>query len=929
MAINYTPQKGITNTYKTPEIENRVDAFVAQNDEYVRQLKERQQIHKMQDAYYYRMMQMQQEYNAAQNKRDDDLRLGAARQKSEIEMRRLDHEARAARHKAEMLAAKPSNFEKISKFVLDVAPKVAGMIETGERIYREEQEALAQLDYAHDPTRTPGPGSAVQSEASLNIAAEYDKVAGVNDISGGDPSNSHQFKVNANTIRGRHYLRLQAQNAGASMGMKFWSAVNDRSTPSQIKVSHQGQLYPINQLPDQKPETLDSAFTQYMIQHAKTAGYVDALGPGVIKFYEGAKAGWKPILANVYKQQYKSAVDNDLNQTEQHFQLAIKVPGREAEAGVDLFQGYLRTSNYNFKVANEKLITALSNPNIVSDAAFRELEDNLQLPGRPKPFAQDRPADWQQIQNNRQQANSRLYQQNMTIRRQGAQQRAEKLSAQFAADFAQDGDVDISEEQLNQLTAQIIAEGIPNDPSLAVINSFSKFTATEVQRADQMEQFSQAALNGSLTVGMVTRSSLSPQQKLSWIKRVQAGSVVSITPSVKQEGKNYIYSVLRGLGPEEQKYAPIEQARGPLQRATTFALNQWTQDYIAAAKDPKTASNPVAAANAAFESRVQQENGPYAVYSREEFIKASEEGNYDIKVGEFKNDFRVDPATVAPEDPRETVSRLYEKGGSNFITAPQPELVPSLQKIAKDINLGNPRMDIPPVYVEIAERYNTDPMTVIEQQFKANGIEYDENFFTPAKEAVQSVNPVYNSLLNFKPQTETTDVALIGSGQTPVYQEMPAIGAQTVDIIMSRESPLQGYEAMNNGNGGDSPGGAISHLGKRFSDMTLSEVLHHQNVTKKLWAAGAFQFVPNTLPEAMELAGVTPDMKFTPEVQRAMFWALFDRYGPSKWNPYWSNKATAQELDIMYRFQREYDYTKPTWMQSQNLNPQLATRLAE
>ena len=496
--------------------------------------------------------------------------------------------------------------------------------------------------------------------------------------------------------------------------------------------------------------------------------------------------------------------------------------------------------------------------------------------------------------------------------------------------MADDGDVDASlKNNYFKLEAQYISEGIPGDPRLAVLQRFSKFTASEVQQEEQMKTFAQAQLNGSLTIGMITRSSLSPDKKLQWMKKVQAGDVVAIAPAVRQEGKNYIYSVLRGLGPEEQKYAPIEQARGPLQRATQVALNQWTQDYIAAAKDPKTAGNPVAAANAAFEARVQDVNGPYAVYTSDDMQKASQEGNFDIKVGEFKNDFRVAPSTVAPEDPKETVSRMYERSGADLITTAQPELVPSLQKIAKDINLGKPRMDIPPVYVEIAERYNTDPMTVIEQQFKANGIEYDENFFKPAKEAVESVNPIYNTYLNFKPQTETTDAALIGSGQTPVYQEMPAIGAQTIDIIMSRESPIQGYEAMNNGNGGDSPGGAIAHLGKRFSDMTLREVLHHQNVTKKLWAAGAFQMVPNTLPEAMELAGVTPDMKFTPEVQRAMFWALFDRYGPSKWNPYWSNKATSTELDIMYRFQKEYDYTKPTWMQSNNLNPQLATRLAQ
>ena len=248
-----------------------------------------------------------------------------------------------------------------------------------------------------------------------------------------------------------------------------------------------------------------------------------------------------------------------------------------------------------------------------------------------------------------------------------------------------------------------------------------------------------------------------------------------------------------------------------------------------------------------------------------------------------------------------------------------------LEDINDDIQLGR-RGVIPPVIEIMADRYNTDPLTVLEQQFKANGIEYEENYFRPAKEAVASVNPIWTTYLNNKPQIETTDAALIGSGQPPIYQTMPQAGQEVKRIVMSRESPVEGYNAMNNGTGGDRPGGARQYFGKDFKDMTLNEVLQLQQ-SGQLWAAGAYQFVPNTLPEAMDLAGVTGDVKFTPEVQDALFWATFDKYGASKWEPYWSNKATQNELNIMENFRRNYDYSKPTWRQSNNMNPQLVYRI--
>ena len=71
---------------------------------------------------------------------------------------------------------------------------------------------------------------------------------------------------------------------------------------------------------------------------------------------------------------------------------------------------------------------------------------------------------------------------------------------------------------------------------------------------------------------------------------------------------------------------------------------------------------------------------------------------------------------------------------------------PQLESIRDDISMGR-RGVIPPIISMMADRYNTDPLTVLEQQFKANDIEYDENYFKPAKEVVESINPVWKTYL--------------------------------------------------------------------------------------------------------------------------------------------------------------------------------------
>ncbi len=152
---------------------------------------------------------------------------------------------------------------------------------------------------------------------------------------------------------------------------------------------------------------------------------------------------------------------------------------------------------------------------------------------------------------------------------------------------------------------------------------------------------------------------------------------------------------------------------------------------------------------------------------------------------------------------------------------------------------------------------------------------------------------------------------------------------QILDLIHSGESTVDvtggGYEAFNQGGAeegkkvlgfsgtyGDHP----ANKGKTLVNMTIQEILDIQDSgydTKtypmndegwKKWfasggihAAGRYQFTREGLRDAMELAGIKPTEKFTPEVQDKLAIALLVNRGPNLWTSMKGNKELIKLLE--------------------------------
>ena len=137
------------------------------------------------------------------------------------------------------------------------------------------------------------------------------------------------------------------------------------------------------------------------------------------------------------------------------------------------------------------------------------------------------------------------------------------------------------------------------------------------------------------------------------------------------------------------------------------------------------------------------------------------------------------------------------------------------------------------------------------------------------------------------------------------------------DAIAKYESGDWGYEAFNQGGaaGGTKVlGKSGSHkntFGRSLTDMTLGEIYHKQNTAQRglsmsehintggLHAVGRYQFIGPTLQAEAKRMGLSPDTKFTPQVQDDIFFNHIKRVGNiSPWVGPSNNYSASQKQDF-------------------------------
>ena len=91
-------------------------------------------------------------------------------------------------------------------------------------------------------------------------------------------------------------------------------------------------------------------------------------------------------------------------------------------------------------------------------------------------------------------------------------------------------------------------------------------------------------------------------------------------------------------------------------------------------------------------------------------------------------------------------------------------------------------------------------------------------------------------------------------------------GTQSGDLFEIIAGGEGGYESINRGNAGDSPGGAAAYFGKNLTDMTVGEVMSLQ-AQEKVYAGGKYQIIPETMIGFVRNMNISMDDKFDATTQ--------------------------------------------------------------
>lgn len=143
---------------------------------------------------------------------------------------------------------------------------------------------------------------------------------------------------------------------------------------------------------------------------------------------------------------------------------------------------------------------------------------------------------------------------------------------------------------------------------------------------------------------------------------------------------------------------------------------------------------------------------------------------------------------------------------------------------------------------------------------------------------------------------------------------------QIADLVAGTEAGPYGFNAYNQGGYNDGYGAINSgnykkNFGKDFTNMTLDQIMDLQsgstdynkyptqeswNKAGKVWAAGAYQFIPDTLKEQVRQSGFDPaTTKFTPDVQTRLMLDYAKRSG--SFSPWLGTTERAGKLNAADR----------------------------
>lgn len=815
-----------------------------------------------------------------------------------------------------------SKTDKWVNFITGVSETAGSMLgeyyEKQNEIWKKEGIARAMLF----PMNTDRLGFDRQF-ADLQIAgANQDTMAAYMEARGADPSQVHWMRT-SNEAQLAAYKQALVKRHGQTLGQQF---LLDLQTNDQFMVQvkqKDGSMksIPMNQIDQNDPLQMDRAWMAFVPESFKTAGFGDANSEFLTAGLEAAQQWYTSHTSSKMQERISQATAQRLDQSRTVFGVN-KDPKSWQSYYQSIYNSHPQAKGDPAK-ARAEAFKVLESPGISADEVARIGQSSFY--GQDKPISQQFPLEWQAMLEARKINEINAESRRVTVQKQEANKLVEELKAKALEDLKPDGDIDVSNEELERLIKE--NQNIPGREAVVrQLQLMQKYTPDKIRDQAFKDQWDSAILYGQPpTVDEVMNSQASDKVKAEYKAKAIREGAIAVPKELGDIAKDEIKQEI------EQRVGwsiNSNKARDPkIDRAIRYATEQYRRDYRSKFLETNDAGKAHDYALGRFQQALgtDKNSGTYAV------------GNTPDNMGGLVGFGREAVTEIVDNIPLQIKQKLKDLGPQAIDT---PLIPKSILEASIDKTKKSGMIDIPAqVQIIVNNTSGVSAIEVLQRQINAHeDLDFElPVYVTDLDKEIQDKTGVYSDLLNKYPNTTRTDVAMIGSGEEPIYQQASPLGEQVKAIFGKRESPQAAYDAINRGSGGDTPGGATKFLGKPLTQMTLGEVKQYQRLPmgdpKGIFAVGKYQFIPDTLEIAAKEAGVSDDMLFSEAVQDRIFFVHLDTRGAHQpWEQWWIKQGgphlalTAKEKELIKQFRTEYNPATP-WRKAKNMNPAVVSKV--
>ena len=756
------------------------------------------------------------------------------------------------------------------------------------------------------------------------LGANAQTMAAAAEMSGADPSYVNEIRqMDAhNLLATKQGMAQQLMRTSVST---FQKELLNPETEYTVNIPDgQGGMkqVPLNQLNQNSTQDLNAAWTQFVPALLRKNGFGDA-DPGFLAKPLGlAQTNWNNYLG---EKERETISTNEANLLDNATNTLRNMKDPMSAQNFYFIQRNLNGNNHG--AARAALFQEIKDVTRYTDDEFEAIGD-MAFPGMDKPIREQYKGEWGDLVQERQQNANETFSVSQRVRNNEFQKQIDLFNEGIAADYS-DGKLDLTEASLNDMVTKARQDG--NTKLADHILSFMPQIASR-ERQDYLDTVWNArTLAGNPpTLQEITQAGNGLDEKwlMGWANRSTKERALLPTSGDVEEFEKIAFARLDDIVGS----IPGAKPTSSVLRAQREVSRDFLADFkIGMGLHDGNRAKAIQYAEQRLEHRLETIDINGVKQARDSRFRVSTGAKYEdgklAKPGIFDNA----TSPIAPQNPFSNADQILDTASGSAIET--PGLIPktTLEKVVSDYTRTG-RFKMPPIAAYVAERTVDEngrqipAYKVLIAQMEANGVKVPADLQGKVKAYDKAILEPYRKFLESTPSQTRTDIGVIGSGGVAIYGKGDTPLAQQVKAIVSkRESPNAGYDAINRGRGGDTPGGATRRYGKPLTQMTLGEVKALQ--ARELNAVGKYQFIEETLAEAAERAGITDNMLFNEAVQDRIFFVHLDDNGLYQpWERWWIEQGgpglatTAEEKEIIRRFREEYDPKDP-WEAPRHLNP--------